>query len=111
MSPTFGVENLSGVTGIENKPSNVPEQFILNQNYPNPFNASTSIVFSLPTANKVRLQLFNILGQEVATFVNDHLSAGIHTFQWKADNMSTGVYYYTLITGSCYKTKKMLLLK
>ncbi|MDX2127828.1 MAG: T9SS type A sorting domain-containing protein [Chloroherpetonaceae bacterium] len=87
------------------------ENFELSQNYPNPFNPSTSIKFSVPAASDVRLEVFNILGQKVATLVNTRLNAGTYTQNFNAINMSSGVYFYRLQAGSFNKTMKMTLVK
>jgi hypothetical protein len=98
---------VTGVSDVEG----LPEVFTLDQNYPNPFNPSTVIRFSLPTASDVKLAVYNILGQKVATLVNEHLNAGVHTVQFDAKKMATGVYFYRIEAGSFVSSKKMLLLK
>jgi len=95
---------------------NLPEDFALNQNYPNPFNPTTTISFSLPEALDVNIEIFNIMGQKVASLVNGPMEAGEHQIQWdgRADNgqsAATGVYFYRLRDGDHIDTKKMLLLK
>lgn len=86
-------------------------EFALNQNYPNPFNPSTSIQFSIPTAQNVRLTVYNVLGQQVANLVNQNLSAGVHTVNFDASALSSGVYFYRLEAGNKVAVKKMLLIK
>jgi len=85
--------------------------FHLYENYPNPFNPSTSIRFSLPVASQVSLKIYNISGQVMTTLVDQQLSQGNHKFQWQAINMPSGIYFYTLKSGSFMQTKRMLLLK
>jgi hypothetical protein len=97
-------------TGIEDGAS-LPGQFSLSQNYPNPFNASTSIEFSIPEADNVRLEVFNILGQKIASLIDGHLDAGLHRIAWIADDMPSGVYFYRLETSDLTDTKRMMLLK
>ena len=99
-------------------PSNVsdngfimPQEYVLNQNYPNPFNPSTTISFQLPTPGNVTLKIFDILGREVATIMNEIKSAGNHRIEFDASKLSSGVYMYQLKAGSFIQTKKMLLLK
>ncbi|NCQ11611.1 MAG: T9SS type A sorting domain-containing protein [Bacteroidetes bacterium] len=85
--------------------------FELYQNYPNPFNPSTSIQFSLIHASHVKLQIFNLLGQNVATLVKGTHSAGKHTVWFDASGLSSGIYYYTLTTELGFITKTMSLIK
>jgi hypothetical protein len=88
-----------------------PQQFELAQNYPNPFNPTTAIRFTLPVAEQVQLTVFNMLGQNVATLVNDHLAAGSYEFEFDAASLPSGVYFYSLQAGNFSMTKKMILLK
>ena len=112
MSPTFAAQNEAGTTGGETEDrSEIPNEFTLEQNYPNPFNPTTTISFSLPAASRVTLKIYNTIGQLMTTLVDEQLSRGNHKFQWKAANMSSGIYFYTLKSGSYSKTKQMLLLK
>jgi hypothetical protein len=103
------------VTGVENSPEleslNLPEKFKLAQNYPNPFNPSTTIAFSLPSTNQVSLKVYNIAGQLMTTLVAQQLSQGYHEIMWQAAHMSSGIYYYTLTSGSHSEMKRMILLK
>lgn len=80
-------------------------------NYPNPFNPSTDISFSLPEASTVRLEVFNLLGQAVATVYSGTLGAGEHSFTWDGSRSPSGVYMYRLTAGEFNITKKMMLLK
>jgi phosphatidylserine/phosphatidylglycerophosphate/cardiolipin synthase-like enzyme/DNA/RNA endonuclease YhcR with UshA esterase domain len=89
----------------------IPDDFNLSQNYPNPFNPTTTIAFSLPIANLVTLKAYNILGQEVATLVNEEMKAGSYTVNFNASNLSSGVYFYRLTAGSFVMNKKFTLLK
>ena len=88
-----------------------PKTFTLEQNYPNPFNPTTTIQFSLNTASPVKLTVFDILGQEVATLVNEYKSVASHKVQWRANTMPSGVYYYRLEADGFSKTHKMVLMK
>jgi hypothetical protein len=97
-------------TGITELPG-VATTFKLEQNYPNPFNPSTKIEFSIPAQSQVELKVFNILGQEVSTLVNESLKAGNHVVTFDASRLATGVYLYRIKAGSFVSTKKMLLLK
>ncbi|MDI6802378.1 MAG: phospholipase D-like domain-containing protein [Bacteroidota bacterium] len=89
----------------------IPDDFNLSQNYPNPFNPTTTIAFSLPIANLVTLRVYNILGQEVATLVNEEMKAGNYTVNFNASHLASGVYFYKLTAGSFNSVKKLSLLK
>jgi hypothetical protein len=95
----------------ENTVSGVPDKFQLNQNYPNPFNPSTKITYNLPSNSVVRLKVYDVLGKKVADLVNKEQAAGFYEINFDASNLSSGVYFYRLETGSFVKTKKMLLMK
>jgi hypothetical protein len=88
-----------------------PTEFTLQQNYPNPFNPSTQIKFSVPQTSKVKLIVTDILGKEVAVLVNDNLNAGNYSANFNASNISSGVYFYTLITDNFKQSRKMILMK
>ena len=85
--------------------------YSLSQNYPNPFNPTTEITFVLPKAGNVTLTVFNMLGQKVATLINDSQSSGVHTVKFNATNLSSGTYFYRLEAGTTTLVKKMMLLK
>ena len=107
----------TGFTGIEDLAGITPTEFELSQNYPNPFNPSTTIRYAVPNESKVSISIFNLLGQEVATLVNDIQSAGYHEVLFNAANLSSGVYLYRInavSTGGAKEfssTKKLILLK
>jgi len=88
-----------------------PAPFTLYQNYPNPFNPSTVIRYTLPVTSHATLRIYNILGQEVATLLNEVKQAGTYTVDWSAEGMSSGVYFYTLQAGSFVETRKLVLLR
>jgi DUF1680 family protein len=90
---------------------NQPHFFKLYQNYPNPFNPSTLIGYQLPASDFVILKVFDVLGKEVETLVNERQNAGNHSVQFDATNLSSGVYFYKLEIGSFHDIKKLLLLK
>ena len=89
----------------------IPAGFAVSQNYPNPFNPSTEIIYSLPKAGMVTLRIFDILGREVATLVNEREDAGEHTVQWNAEGYPSGVYFYRIVAGDFLETRKMVLMK
>jgi hypothetical protein len=97
----------------EHQPMSVQTAFeyALDQNYPNPFNPTTAIQFSLEKPGKTVLEIYNTLGQKVATLVNGELSAGAHRYQWNASGLSSGVYFYRLQSNEFVATKKMILVK
>ncbi|MEJ2613722.1 MAG: T9SS type A sorting domain-containing protein [Ignavibacteriaceae bacterium] len=100
----------SVVAGVLNR--NIqPNSYSLSQNYPNPFNPTTNINFSIAKASNVKLIIYNILGQKVATLINNYMSAGTYTYQFNASNLASGVYIYSLDAGSYKMNKKMVLLK
>lgn len=88
-----------------------PKEFKLEQNYPNPFNPTTTIQFAVPSVSDVKLEVFNILGQKVSTLINRRMEAGLHTVNFNATNLSSGVYFYRMQSGSFVQTKKMMLIK
>ncbi len=98
------------ITGITTLPG-VAGEFKLTQNYPNPFNPSTKIDFAIPSAGLTQLKVYNVLGQEVATLVNENMTVGNHSVTFDASRLASGVYLYKLVSGSFVSTKKMVLLK
>jgi phosphatidylserine/phosphatidylglycerophosphate/cardiolipin synthase-like enzyme len=98
-------------TSVKEIGSEIPYNYSLSQNYPNPFNPTTNIDFSIPTASKVALKVYNILGQEVATLVDGEMKAGNYQVNFNASNLSSGVYFYRLTAGSFVMNKKFTLLK
>jgi len=89
----------------------VAKDFELSQNYPNPFNPSTSIRFSVPVSGMVNLKIFDILGREVRTLMNEEKNSGVYTVTFDMKNLSSGVYFYRIQAGSFVSTKKMILMK
>ena len=88
-----------------------PNEFELSQNYPNPFNPSTTIRFNLPEASIVKLTIFNILGQEIRTLVNEFKESGVNTINFDASDLNSGMYIYKIEAGNFVQTRKMTLLK
>ncbi len=89
----------------------IPNDFTILQNYPNPFNPSTFIHFTLPKSEFVTLKIYNILGEEVASLVNDKLRAGNHTYPFDGGDLASGVYMYRIEAGEFQDVKKMILLR
>jgi len=96
---------------IINTGTEIPKEYTLEQNYPNPFNPSTKITYSIPRASDVKITVFNLLGQEIKTLVNETKEAGIHEINFNAQNLNSGVYLYKIEAGSYIQTRKMTLIK
>ncbi len=88
-----------------------PREYALDQNYPNPFNATTQISYSLPRDGHVKLEIYNLLGQKVATLVDECQQAGLKTANWNAEDLASGIYFYRLTADDFTTTRKMLLMK
>lgn len=88
-----------------------PKSYVLGQNYPNPFNPSTSIEFSIPESGNISLRIYDMTGREVAVLVNEYRNSGSYIVNWNASGVSSGVYFYKIISGSFVETKKMILAK
>jgi len=115
MASTKAMGSNDEITDVE-ETANIPEKFSLSQNYPNPFNARTVIDFAVPTAGPVTLDIFNILGQKVATLYNGNHEAGYMSVVWNAtddagNDVASGLYFYRVMAGSEQITKRMLMLK
>ena len=116
----IAIYNESGLVSIKNDES-VIDKFTLNQNYPNPFNPNTSITYAIPsqyqnqlgTNNEVKviLKIYNSIGQEITTLVNENKKPGIYEVVWDASVQPSGIYYYKLTSDQFSQTKKMILLK
>jgi hypothetical protein len=95
---------------VENS-TKLPKEFNLSQNYPNPFNPSTKIEFKLPHKSFVTLKVFDVLGNEIATLVNEEKPSGSYEVEFDASKLPSGIYFYRIQAGSFVETKKMLLLR
>ena len=113
-----------GVTDVNNETTFYPERFLLSQNYPNPFNPTTTITYQIPQARFVTLKVYDLLGREVTTLVNEEKPAGSYKVQFNSHsgevrNLTSGIYFYQLkagdpstSSGQVYsETKKMILLR
>jgi photosystem II stability/assembly factor-like uncharacterized protein len=98
-------------TDVESDYSTIPNQFEVFQNFPNPFNPTTTIRWQLPEAGTLTLKIYDVLGREITTLVNEELSAGKHETVFDASQFSSGVYFYQLKAGDFIQTRKMILLK
>jgi hypothetical protein len=88
-----------------------PLEFTLEQNYPNPFNPSTTISFQIPQSGIVKLVVYNMLGKEVTTLLNEEKTAGAYEVNFSVQNIASGIYFYTINAGNFTSTKKMILMK
>jgi hypothetical protein len=104
-----GTENLSDV--IEVDYSMIPKVFNLSQNYPNPFNPMTTIRFDIPKEVKVTLKMYDMLGAEVETLIDEVMEPGYYKYEWNASKFASGVYFYRLTAGNFVSTKKLILLR
>lgn len=110
-SSDYATIKYSQSIGINILSNEIPGDFLLSQNYPNPFNPDTKIKFQIPEPGSVKLILFDVLGREVLTLVDEKLQPGTYETDWHASNQPGGIYFYKLITESFVKTQKMVLLK
>jgi len=104
------VAKLGLVTGIEEE-FVLPKSFNLSQSYPNPFNPSTKIKYSLPQSSNVVIKVFDILGNEIETLIDEQKNTGTYEITWYAESLPSGIYFYKLQAGDYIETKKMLLMK
>ena len=101
-----------GVNSIDSETeTDIPKVFALEQNYPNPFNPSTKISWQSPVAGHQTIKVYDVLGNEVTTLVDEFKSAGKYEINFDASHLSSGVYFYSLKAGSFSETKKLTLLK
>ena len=109
--PYMGADEGAALTSVKKQDGVNPEKFALNQNYPNPFNPSTIITFSLNEASQVTLKVYDMLGREAATLVNDNLKEGSYSVSFNASKLASGVYVYTLKAGTFTESRTMILNK
>jgi hypothetical protein len=116
-SGTGGILTTICITGIQPVSIEIPASYILYQNYPNPFNPVTKIKFDIPVVNghdhslQIRLVIYDILGREITTLVNEQLQPGTYEVEWNAGNLPSGIYYYRLTTDIYTETRKMVLIR
>jgi hypothetical protein len=109
----FVLRNLGGGTvGIQDQEIvEIPTSYSLSQNFPNPFNPTTTIQFSIPQAGLVNLTVYNILGEQIKTLIDEYRGIGSHTVQFDANSLSSGIYLYRMKARSFVETKKMIFIK
>ena len=118
-TPTFAIHRNVRICGTVNtvtevksdKDKNLPQEFRLEQNYPNPFNPSTSIEYTVPSSEFVTVKVYDILGNEVATLVNEQKQAGTYRVNFDSNNLVSGIYIYKIQAGMYSQVRKMMLLK
>jgi Ni,Fe-hydrogenase III small subunit len=103
--------NINYPTGVSHNNNNIPGTYRLEQNYPNPFNPVTNISYSIPKAGNVKLAVYDVLGREIASLVNEYKTAGNYSVSFNAENLASGVYVYRIESGDFTDVKKMMLVK
>ncbi|MCX6122026.1 MAG: glycosyl hydrolase [Ignavibacteriales bacterium] len=104
-------DTLNGMSGVENEPVAIVKTFCLEQNYPNPFNPGTNFTYRMSKTGFVSIKVFDLLGREVATLVNEVKQAGGYSIKWNASAINSGVYFCKMQTGPFVETKKIILMK
>jgi hypothetical protein len=99
------------IVSVDDELASQPENYNLYQNYPNPFNPSTTIRYSITAPDLVRIKIYDILGREVKTLINEQKQAGTYEVQFDASGLASGIYLYRIESGKFIQTKKMILLK
>jgi len=102
---------IDSTTSIADKHLSVPSNYLLYQNYPNPFNPITKIKYSIPLSDNVKIKVYDILGREIKTLLNEYKQAGTYEIEFDANNLISGVYFYSLQAGNYAATKKLILIK
>ena len=98
-------------TGVEDKSGLNRNYFVLSQNYPNPFNPATVISFEIPSRNFVELKIYDLLGREITSLVNEEKDAGKYSIRFNGNDLASGIYFYKLTAGNYSQTKKLILMK
>jgi hypothetical protein len=96
---------------VNEKPANTPAQLSLTQNYPNPFSATTNIEYGIPNEGYITLNVYNALGEEVATLVNGNVTVGTHNVLFDASGLPGGVYFYKVSAGESILMNKMFIVR
>jgi len=106
-----GVYRSSSQTLINISGNNLPDKFLLKQNYPNPFNPNTKINFSVPVNSLVTLKIYDVLGKEVMTLINEQKPAGNYAAEFNGANLSSGIYFFRMEAGEFIDVKRMMMIK
>jgi hypothetical protein len=101
----------ASLTELRENNSGIPLQFELEQNHPNPFNPTTEIRFQIPEVSHVTLNVFDLLGREIATLVDEVKQPALYAVLWKANGAASGVYFYRMTAGAFVETRKLVLMK
>ena len=116
----LGFDNVGGIytahisdiiVSVEANPQNIPLAYKLQQNYPNPFNPTTRISYEIPKSSFVTIKVYDVLGREVTTLVNEEKTAGIYSVQFNGSNLASGIYFYRIQAGDFVQTNKLVLMK
>jgi hypothetical protein len=99
------------LTDVDDGASQLVKHFYLRQNYPNPFNPTTKISYSIPEASVVSLKIYDLLGKEISTLINEVKSAGNYEVNFDAEQLTSGIYFYKIEAGNYIEAKKMILMK
>ncbi|MDP3829934.1 MAG: T9SS type A sorting domain-containing protein, partial [Ignavibacteriaceae bacterium] len=107
---SYGLYELMTPTNVEEE-NNLVTDFHLSQNYPNPFNPVTNIKFSIPKSDIVEIKVYDILGKEIQTLLNEYKTTGSYEVEFDASNLPSGIYFYRMVSGNYPEAKKMVLLR
>ncbi|MEO8210945.1 MAG: T9SS type A sorting domain-containing protein, partial [bacterium] len=110
-NPIIETARWSTSVGINQISTSIPDKYNLYQNYPNPFNPTTNIKFDLIKSNNVKVIIYNLLGKEVQVLLNEFLNPGSYKVDFNGNDLSSGIYYYKIVTDDFSDVKKMLLIK
>jgi predicted CXXCH cytochrome family protein len=105
------IEEMGGTVAVDFDNNNLPTAYSLNQNYPNPFNPATTISFNLPEQSRVKVTIYDALGNQIEVITNEVKNAGNHEIKWNASNYASGVYLYKLEANDFVQVRKMVLMK
>ncbi|MGD8781290.1 MAG: S8 family serine peptidase [Ignavibacteria bacterium] len=113
MEPGIAIGDIGNITGIENEDDaeTLPQTYSLEQNYPNPFNPTTTISYQISESGKVSLKVYDVLGREVTTLVNETQPSGVYSVEFNASRLASGVYIYRLKCNDFLQTRKLLFIK
>jgi hypothetical protein len=100
-----------GLTFVSYNPEITPDKYSLSQNYPNPFNPVTNIKFEIPRSGFVSIIVYDLLGREISTLVNQQMQPGGYSIDWDASNYPSGAYFYKIESGNYSESKRMVLIK